>query len=146
MLANKVMAMALRSMPRSQLMAMATNSVRNASHQSSSQISLSKVGNRDVVGYGWNGEPMYADRVDYPMPSVRFRENTPEVLALREKEKGDWKKLSTEEKKALYRASFCQTFAEFKHPTGEWKYVIGWSMVGVSIAIMITLWMKAFGK
>lgn len=119
------------------------SAVRNG-HGAAPNLSAVKIGNREIVGYGWNGEPMYEDRVDYPMPSVRYKENTPEVLALREKEKGDWKKLSIEEKKALYRASFCQTFAEFKHPTGEWKSVVGWSMVGVSIAIMITLWMKAF--
>ena len=42
----------------------------------------------------------------------RFREDTPEILKLREKEKGDWKKLTIAEKKVLYRASFCQTIAE----------------------------------
>lgn len=41
---------------------------------------LAKIGNRDVVGYGWNGEPCYQDRVDYPMPAIRFRENTSDVL------------------------------------------------------------------
>lgn len=139
MLANKIMGMALRNIPRAQF-------VRLGHSESSLAISRSKVGNREIVGYGWNGEPMYQDRVDYPMPSVRFQETTPQLLALREKEKGDWKTLTTEEKKALYRASFCQTFAEFKHPTGEWKYIVGWSMVGISIAIMVTLWMKAFGE
>lgn len=139
MLPNKIMAMALKNVPKSQW-------VRLGSSASSLQLSRARIGNREVVGYGWNGEPTYQDRVDYPMPSVRFQENTPQVLALREKEKGDWKNLTVEEKKALYRASFCQTFAEFKHPTGEWKYVVGWSMVGISLAIMITLWMKAFGE
>lgn len=139
MLANRIMAMALRNVPKAQW-------VRLGSTTSSLAISRSKVGNREVVGFGWNGEPMYQDRVDYPMPSVRFQETTPQVLALREKEKGDWKNLTIEEKKALYRASFCQTFAEFQHPTGEWKFILGWSMVGMSLAIMITLWMKAFGE
>lgn len=31
---------------------------------------------------------------------VRFRENTPDIAALHDKEKGDWKKLTLEEKKA----------------------------------------------
>lgn len=49
--------------------------------QMSSQAeALSKIGNRDIVGYGWNGQPSYQDRVDYPMPAVRFRENTPDVM------------------------------------------------------------------
>lgn len=41
---------------------------------------LEKIGNRDVVGFGWNGEPIYYDRPDYPMPAIRFKENTPDVL------------------------------------------------------------------
>lgn len=41
---------------------------------------LEKVGNRDIVGFGWNGEPVYYDRPDFPMPAVRFKENTPDVL------------------------------------------------------------------
>lgn len=39
------------------------------------------------------------DRPEFPLPAVRFGENTKEVLALREKEKGDWKNLSLDEKK-----------------------------------------------
>ena len=45
------------------------------------------------------------------------------LQALREKEKGDWKKLTLEEKKTLYRASFCQTFAEMEAGDGDWKGV-----------------------
>jgi len=105
---------------------------------------LAKIGNRDVVGFGWNGEPIYADRVDYPMPAIRFKENTPDVLALREKEKGDWKKLSVQEKKALYRASFCQTFAEMQYPTGEWKMHIGAALIAASLAIYISMLMGTF--
>ena len=54
-----------------------------------------------------------------------------EIAGLREKEKGDWKKLAKEEKKVLYRASFCQTLAEVEAPTGEWKSVVGipWSLL-----------------
>lgn len=39
-----------------------------------------KIGKREVVGHGWNGLPVYADRVDYPMPAIRFKENTRDVL------------------------------------------------------------------
>lgn len=66
--------------------------------------------------------------------------------ALKEKEKGDWKRLSIEEKKALYRASFCQTFSEFKAPTGEWKMAIGGVLIAVSLALGVSLWMNKFGK
>lgn len=54
--------------------------------------------------------------------------------ALREKEKGDWKKLSIDEKKALYRHSFCQTFAEFQAPDPEWKAVLGYTLIGLGVA------------
>lgn len=40
----------------------------------------SVVGNREVVGYGFNGQHNYTDRADYPMPAVRFREVTPDIL------------------------------------------------------------------
>jgi cytochrome c oxidase subunit 4 len=64
---------------------------------------------------------------------------------LKEKEKGDWSKLTIEEKKALYRASFCQTFAEMKAPTGEWKSLLGFTLIGCSFAMWIYIWMKKFG-
>lgn len=37
-------------------------------------------GNREVVGYGFNGQLNYADRPDYPCPAVRFKETTPDVV------------------------------------------------------------------
>ncbi|KPJ00744.1 Cytochrome c oxidase subunit 4 isoform 1, mitochondrial [Papilio xuthus] len=105
---------------------------------------LAKIGNREWVGYGYNGQPTYVDRPDFPLPAVRFRPDTPDVKVLREKEKGDWRKLTLEEKKALYRASFCQTFAEFQAPTGEWKGVVGWSLVFISLSLWIYMGMKLF--
>jgi len=65
--------------------------------------------------------------------------------ALKEKEKGDWKKLTIEEKKALYRASFRQTFSEIAAPTGEWKGNIGCALIIVSSAIWLFLYFKVFG-
>ena len=106
---------------------------------------LEKIGSREVVGNGWNSQASYQDRVDYPMPAIRFREDTPEICALREKEKCDWKKLSMEEKKALYRASFCQTFAEMKAGTGEWKKHLGIAFIFVSFGIWASLLMNIFG-
>ncbi|KAJ4428956.1 hypothetical protein ANN_25952 [Periplaneta americana] len=66
------------------------------------------------------------------------------LQALREKEKGDWRKLSLEEKKALYRASFCQTFSEMTAPTGEWKSIIGLACVFISIGIWLVVLEKLF--
>jgi len=103
-----------------------------------------KLGNRDIVGFGVNGNPVYSDREDYPAPAVRFMENTPEILALREKEKGDWKNLSMEEKKALYRASFCQTYAEMRAPTGEWKSIAAGVLLALSVTGWFMIWIKIY--
>ncbi|EGI69904.1 PREDICTED: cytochrome c oxidase subunit 4 isoform 1, mitochondrial-like [Acromyrmex echinatior] len=107
-------------------------------------MTMDKVGNRDVVGYGYNGEPTYLDRMDFPYPAIRWKENTADIMALREKEKGDWKKLSIEEKKILYRASFRQTFSEMDAPTGEWKGIVGMSLLVSSAAIWLFLYFKVF--
>ncbi|KAK8388191.1 hypothetical protein O3P69_020224 [Scylla paramamosain] len=139
MAARKGYEMALR-----QCATMALRNGLGGRQQVAAASSLAKIGNRDVVGFGVNGAPNYYDRVDFPMPAIRFKENTPDIMALREKEKGDWNKLTVEEKKALYRASFCQTFAEMKAPTGEWKSVLGISLIASSIAIWIYLLMKVY--
>lgn len=41
---------------------------------------LSTVGNRDIVGPGFNNTASYIDRTDFPMPAIRFKANTPDVL------------------------------------------------------------------
>jgi len=91
-----------------------------------------KIGNRDIVGYGWNGYPSYMDRTEFPFPAVRFKENSADVLALRTKEKGDWKTLSVDDKKALYRSSFRETFAEMNAPTGEWKAILAFVFFAIA--------------
>jgi len=68
------------------------------------------------------------------------------LQALREKEKGDWRKLTLEEKKALYRASFCMTFSEFTAPTGEWKSIVGLVCIFISFGLWIYVLEKLFGK
>ncbi|XP_055594801.1 cytochrome c oxidase subunit 4 isoform 1, mitochondrial-like [Uranotaenia lowii] len=124
----------LRNAMRTQLMG-----IRN-----SSDMITAKIGKREVVGHGWNGLPVYADRIDYPMPAIRFKEATPDIVALREKEKGCWKKLSVQEKKALYRASFCQTFSEIKYPTGEWKICLGAGLIAASLSMIVMMLMRTF--
>uniref|UniRef100_A0A1B0G6J0 Uncharacterized protein n=1 Tax=Glossina morsitans morsitans TaxID=37546 RepID=A0A1B0G6J0_GLOMM len=47
---------------------------------------------------------------DYPVPAVCFREPTNEINNLHQKEKGDGKKMSIDEKKALYRANWVAIF------------------------------------
>ncbi|XP_076272323.1 cytochrome c oxidase subunit 4 isoform 1, mitochondrial-like [Rhynchophorus ferrugineus] len=90
-----------------------------------SNFERSIIGRREIVGFGFNGQPSYVDRDDFPFPAIRWKEPSPEIGALREKEKGDWNDLSCEEKKELYRASFCQTFEEFQVThLGQWKSVL----------------------
>merc|ERR1712223_1865853 len=94
-----------------------------------------EIGRREVVGYGNCGQENYIDHVHYPFPAIRFKEDTGEIAKLREKEKGDWKKMTIEEKRVLYRASFCSTLAEVEAPTGEWNSIIGLTLVGISIGV-----------
>ncbi|KAB1723944.1 hypothetical protein FNE60_30210 [Klebsiella pneumoniae] len=103
-----------------------------------------KIGKREVVGYGFNGQPSYVDRLDFPFPAIRYREPSAEIEMLREKEKGDWKRLTLEEKKALYRASFCQTLVELNAPTGEWKSILGFTLIGISLSLWIFMWTKKY--
>ncbi|XP_014294328.1 cytochrome c oxidase subunit 4 isoform 1, mitochondrial [Halyomorpha halys] len=111
---------------------------------SSASVESSVIGTREIVGFGFNGVPNYVDRADFPLPAIRFRPDTPDIKALREKEKGDWKALSIGEKKALYRASFCQTFAEINAPTGEWKSIAGFALCFASLALWAYMGMKLF--
>ncbi|XP_029835971.2 cytochrome c oxidase subunit 4 isoform 1, mitochondrial [Ixodes scapularis] len=101
-----------------------------------------RIGKREVVGYGMNGEYVYIDQPEFPMPAIRYKEPTAEIEKLREKEKGDWKNLSLEEKKALYRFSFCQTYAEMKASRNEWKPIVA----GVLTTLGVTLWVWIFLK
>ncbi|XP_050496918.1 cytochrome c oxidase subunit 4 isoform 1, mitochondrial-like [Bombus huntii] len=135
-MANKVLLSCLR-----QNTSKCANSIRGLSGVSGVP---DKIGNRDIVGHGWNGEAAYLDRCDFPLPAIRFKANTPDIMALREKEKGDWKKLSIEEKKALYRASFRQTFSEFQASTGEWKGHIGIAFIGVAFSLWVVMFLKTF--
>lgn len=108
-------------------------------------IYATQIGTRDIVGFGWNGLPSYSDRSDFPLPAIRWREETPEIALLRQKEKGDWKKLTKHEKKALYRHSFRQTFAEFEAPTGEWKLCVAGALIATALSIWIAIWMRLYG-
>nr|AAA74396.1 cytochrome c oxidase subunit IV [Urechis caupo] len=110
--------------------------------QTQKDAAYPKLGNRDIVGYGMNGLPTYIDLPEFPAPAVRYGENTAEVVALREKEKGDWNSLSVEEKKALYRASFRETYSEMKAPNGEWKSVLAGVILGISLTGWVMIWMK----
>ncbi|UMM15296.1 hypothetical protein L5515_002775 [Caenorhabditis briggsae] len=82
-----------------------------------------KAAGRELVGYGANGDNIYQDRLDYWYPAIRFRKEDSVITPIRAKEQADWKNLSAEEKKLLYRYSFRQTLSEFEAPTGYWKVI-----------------------
>ncbi|KAH8418415.1 hypothetical protein KR222_009307, partial [Zaprionus bogoriensis] len=121
---------------RSSCTALIWSMTRRFSHEDGTR---SRSGDREVVGYGINGSPIYVDRIDFPFPAIRYREVTPEICAIREKEQGDWKALSLQEKKALYRHSFCQTFSEFQYFTPEWKQALGISLWATAIGFLFSM-------
>lgn len=41
------------------------------------------IGKREVVGFGFNGEPTYVDRVDFPLPAIRWKEPTADILVFK---------------------------------------------------------------
>merc|ERR1712020_242652 len=94
------------------------------------------IGKREVVGFGITGNEDYIDDPHHPFPAIRFREDTPEILKIKEKEKGDWKKMTIHEKKELYRASFCSTLAEIQAGNpGEWKSI--WGTIFFTLALTL---------
>jgi len=99
-----------------------------------------RIGDRDIVGWGINGKPDYIDHVQFPCPAIRWKENTADVVALRAKEVGDWKAMTIDEKKALYRASFRSTYPEIYTPTGKWKL----SLIGVLWCVTAALGCQLF--
>merc|ERR1712173_249595 len=119
-----------------------------ARHGSGSSVPLPltkvDIGKREVVGFGGNGEATYIDSVMSPFPAIRFKEDVGEIANLREKEKGDWKKMTLAEKKQLYRASFCQTLVEIEAPTGEWKSILGMTLVMAAMGMLSYIWMKEY--
>lgn len=95
------------------------------------------IGNREVVGPSFTGREDYYDLAEQPCPSIRFKEPNEESIALREKEKSSWKGLTLEEKKKLYRHSFCQTLVENEAPNCEGRRIFGNVLFMMSIPIVL---------
>lgn len=89
--------------------------------------------------------PMYYDRLDIPLPDKPYKD----VLSgaeenLKQKEKGPWSQLTNEEKIALYRIMFSQTYAEMKAPTGEWKTVVGGMLFFLGFTGLVVWWQRIY--
>ncbi|XP_029292276.1 cytochrome c oxidase subunit 4 isoform 2, mitochondrial [Cottoperca gobio] len=90
-------------------------------------------------------QPMYLDSQETPLPDKPYKDVlTAADKSLKQKEKGPWSQLSKEEKIALYRLSFCQTFAEMKQPSAEWKTVTGGIFIVLGITGLVVLWQSAY--
>ncbi|XP_059508855.1 cytochrome c oxidase subunit 4 isoform 1, mitochondrial-like [Stegostoma tigrinum] len=89
--------------------------------------------------------PMYCDRRDTPLPDVPYvRKLNTEQTALKEKEKGSWKNLTNEEKIALYRIAFHQSYHDMVQSNNEWKTVLGGALIFIGFTGLIVWWQKAF--
>uniref|UniRef100_A0A667Y6G3 Cytochrome c oxidase subunit 4 n=1 Tax=Myripristis murdjan TaxID=586833 RepID=A0A667Y6G3_9TELE len=76
---------------------------------------------------------------DYTLPDL-----SAEQKSLKEKEKGSWATLSNEEKIALYRISFKQSFAEMNKGSSEWKSVFGGMLFFIGFTGLVVLWQRKF--
>ncbi|XP_051887561.1 cytochrome c oxidase subunit 4 isoform 1, mitochondrial-like [Pristis pectinata] len=89
--------------------------------------------------------PMYCDRRDTPLPDVPyFKKLNAEQMALKEKEKSSWTDLTNEEKVALYRIAFNQTYTEMTKATNEWKTVLGGVFVFLGFTGLIVWWQRMY--
>ncbi|XP_075996374.1 cytochrome c oxidase subunit 4 isoform 1, mitochondrial [Genypterus blacodes] len=89
--------------------------------------------------------PAYFDRRENPLPDICYVQNlSPEQATLKEKEKGSWAALSNDEKIALYRISFNQSFAEMNQSSSEWKSVLGAIFFFVGITGFVVMWQRKF--
>lgn len=67
------------------------------------------------------------------------------IKPIRQKELGDWKNLSLEDKKLLYRYSFRQTLAEFEAPNGYWKVSVAVVLFIISLASLYASFLSRYG-
>ncbi|XP_061600255.1 cytochrome c oxidase subunit 4 isoform 1, mitochondrial [Cololabis saira] len=89
--------------------------------------------------------PAYFDRRENPLPDVAFVQSlSGDQKALKEKEKGSWAALSNEEKIALYRISFHQSFAEMNQGSAQWKSVVGGILFFIGVTGLVVLWQRKF--
>ncbi|MCI4387454.1 hypothetical protein PGIGA_G00074160 [Pangasianodon gigas] len=112
--------------------ALSTTSTRMASHGHVSQQADMSL-------------PMYWDRRDSPLPDRPYNNSlTATEESLKQKEKGPWNNLSKEEKIALYRIMFKDTYAEMKKPSSEWKTVLGGIFFFIGFTGLVVLWQRIY--
>ncbi|XP_066440020.1 cytochrome c oxidase subunit 4 isoform 1, mitochondrial [Eleutherodactylus coqui] len=89
--------------------------------------------------------PQYYDHRHIPLPDIPYMKVlTPELKALKEKEKGAWASLSAQDKVQLYRIMFNQTYADMKRGSSEWKTAIGGTLFFVGVTALVYMWQKKY--
>ncbi|XP_026882771.1 cytochrome c oxidase subunit 4 isoform 2, mitochondrial isoform X3 [Electrophorus electricus] len=112
--------------------ALSANSARMASHGDVSEQNMMSL-------------PMYCDRLDIPLPDKPYQDVLSAAdKSLKQKEKGPWNNLSKEEKIALYRIMFKETYAEMKRPSSEWKTVFGGIFFFVGLTGLVVFWQRIY--
>ncbi|XP_061758712.1 cytochrome c oxidase subunit 4 isoform 2, mitochondrial [Nerophis ophidion] len=87
----------------------------------------------------------YWDSVDTPLPDRPFKDKLSAAdKSLKQKEKGPWQQLSKEEKIALYRLMFRQTYPEINQKTDEWKTVVGASFIFLGFTGLLVWWQAVY--
>ncbi|CAN9515923.1 unnamed protein product [Ophioblennius macclurei] len=90
-------------------------------------------------------QPQYWDRVDTPLPDRPYKDTlNASDKSLKQKEKGPWGQLSKEEKIALYRIAFNQTYAEMKQQSHEWKTVMGGIFIFMGFTGLVVWWQRVY--
>ncbi|XP_075882798.1 cytochrome c oxidase subunit 4 isoform 2, mitochondrial [Nelusetta ayraudi] len=90
-------------------------------------------------------KPMYWDRRDTPWPDRAYKDVlTTADTSLKKKEKGPWGQLTKEEKIALYRLAFHQTFPEMKQKSNQWKTVVGGIFIFMGLTGLLTWWQSIY--
>ncbi|XP_029463930.1 cytochrome c oxidase subunit 4 isoform 1, mitochondrial [Rhinatrema bivittatum] len=87
----------------------------------------------------------YFDNRAVPLPDAMYVQQLTDVQKLlKEKEKGSWTTLSSDEKVEIYHIKFKETFAEMHKGTQEWKTVIGGILFFLGFTSLIVLWQRTF--
>ncbi|XP_034044964.1 cytochrome c oxidase subunit 4 isoform 1, mitochondrial [Thalassophryne amazonica] len=87
--------------------------------------------------------PTNFDRQENPVADITYLRNlSPEQKSLKQKEKGSWVLLSNEEKLALYRISFKQSYAEMNQGASRRKSVLTWGLIFISFTALMSFWQK----
>ncbi|CAD6184853.1 unnamed protein product [Caenorhabditis auriculariae] len=131
-------------LPRLAVRAIHTSSSLTSGHHIEHWWGPEKAVGRELVGFGSNGDNIYQDRLDYWYPAIRFRKEDGVISPLRQKEQSDWKKLTPEEKKILYRYSFRQTLSEYEAPTGYWKVMTAVVLSVMAFATYYAVFLNAY--